>query len=235
MRFIKDKVLLDGSIEKTKAFEGGNFWLFIQRALSEVNFDTESIRYFEVGPKHGLHTLAIDSYQPMSITCVEAPNKIRSNEMFKIQNGSWINLVKTERFDIHYQDFSEYTTENKFDLIFYSGIIYHNTDQIGHLKKLHSIANTGAYLAFESSTSRNEVIKDLNVIEVHHPPYSGLYRGIETCSFHPTKKACKSMLEITGWEIIDDSDNHEEFSSPERISILCKKSDPKRNRHLVEK
>jgi len=235
MKFEKNRVLLDGSIEKTRDFEGGNFWLFIQNALAAVGFDASGIKYFEVGPKHGLHTVAIDNYHPESITCVEAPNKFRSNEIFSRQNGSWVGLVKTEKFDFHYQDFSEYTANKTFDLLFYSGIIYHNIDQIGQLRKLHEIASPGAYLAFESSTTRTESLIDLNVIEVHHPPYSSMYRDVETCLFHPSKKACKSMLEITGWEIVDDSDNHEEFSSLDRISILCKKSTPKRNRHLVEK
>jgi len=43
MKFEKNRVLLDGSIEKTRDFEGGNFWLFVQAAPASVGFDASGI------------------------------------------------------------------------------------------------------------------------------------------------------------------------------------------------
>jgi hypothetical protein len=232
MKFVENFFLINGSVENTLKFEGGSTWIFAQNSLSKFEFDLSNKKYLEIGPKHGHHTRLIDMHQPQSITCIEAPNKFRSDEIYKSQNGSWVSKIKTEKFDFHYQDFITFSSIETYDLIFYSGIIYHNIDQIGHLKKLHSIASEGAFLLFESSTTREESLMDLNVIQVHHPPYSSLYRDMETIRFHPTKKACKSMLEICGWEIVDDTDNYENLSNRERIAILCRKSIPVRNRHI---
>lgn len=235
MKFQENLYLVNGSEVDTLSLEGGSTWIFAQNSLAAIHYDLTGKSYFEVGPKHGLHTMLIDLYEPGSITCVEAPNKFRSQQHYARENGSWVSRIRTENFDFHYQDFGKFTSIKKYDLLFYSGIIYHNVDQMGQLRKLHEISNDDAFMVFESSTTRNESLIDLNVVEVHHPPYSSLYRNIETCSFHPSKKACKSMLEMSGWEIIDDSDNYKNLSNRERIIILCKRSTPKRNRHLIEK
>lgn len=235
MKFQKNLFLINGSLERTLQVEGGSTIVFAQNALAQVGFDSEGIHFFEVGPKHGVHTLVIDSYNPASITCVEAPNKFRSAELFTTQNGKWISKIRTESFEIHYQDFSNFVSARKYDLLFYCGVMYHNVDQMNQLKKLHDLAADGAMLVFESSTVRTQSLQDMNVIEVHHPPYSEFFRGIETCSFHPSKKACKSMLEIAGWTIVDETDNHPELANPERIALLCSRGQQKRNRHLVER
>ena len=88
-------------------------------------------------------------------------------------------------------------------------------------------------MIFESYTTRNQELSDKNVIEVHYPPYSPADRA-QTVLFHPSKLACKSMLEITGWEVIETSDNYEDIANPDRINILCRKGIPRRNRHLTD-
>ena len=233
MKFESDKYLLQGNMTTTRQQEGGDTWIFAQRALSKVEIDCSDCNFFEVGPKHGLHTLLIDTHQPKSITCVEGPNKLRSNERYLRENRTWIPHVKTEKFEVHYQDFDRFVSEEKYDLIFYAGVIYHNINQMGQLKRLYDIANDGAYMVFESSTTRNEDLIDKNVVEVHYPPYSPADRA-QTCVFHPSKLACKSMLEIAGWDVIETSDSYEDIANPNRINILCRKGTPRKNRHLTD-
>ena len=131
------------------------------------------------------------------------------------------------------KDFINFNSQIKYDMIFYAGVIYHNINQMEHLQKLYELASEGAYLIFESSTSRNETIKDMNVIEVFHPPYSEYYRDASTMSFQPTKLACKSMLNLAGWEILTTCEEYEDLGEVDRINILCRKSYPHRNRHLM--
>ena len=233
MKFVPDHYLLQGDMTITRQQEGGDTWIFAQRALAKVELDCSDCNFFEVGPKHGLHTLLIDTHQPKSITCVEGPNKLRSNERYLRENRMWIPHVKTEKFEVHYQDFDRFVSEEKYDLIFYAGVIYHNINQMGQLKRLHDIAEDGAYMVFESSTTRSEDLMDKNVVEVHYPPYSPADRA-QTCVFHPSKLACKSMLDIAGWEVIETSDEYEDIANRNRINILCRKGVPRKNRHLTD-
>mgnify|MGYP003656741319 CR=1 FL=1 len=233
MKFKKDALFIQDSFDATKGIEGGDTWIFAQRALANANVDCSECNFFEVGPKHGLHTVLIDAHQPKSITCVEAPNKLRSNERYLRENRTWIPHIKTENFYVHYQDFDKFVSEDKYDLLFYAGVMYHNINQIGQLKRLHALASEDAYMVFESSTTRNEKFIDENVIELHYPPYSPANRA-QTCVLHPSKLACKSMLDMTGWEVIETSDDYDDIANIERINILCRKGTQRKNRHLTD-
>ena len=118
MKFNTDSLLADGGLDATRELEGGDIWIFAQRALAKTDIDCSDYDFFEVGPKHGLHTRLIDLHLPNSITCVEAPNKLRSNERYFRENRTWVPHIKTERFELHYQDFDKFVSEEKYSLIF---------------------------------------------------------------------------------------------------------------------
>ena len=181
MKFEEDKFLATNQ-EATRKLEGGISWIFAQRALSKQDIDCSNCHFLEIGPKHGLHTLGIDMYKPKSITCVDAPNKIRSIERKSHENrDQWVSQIKTENLELHYQDFDVFTSHKKFDLLFYCGVIYHNINQMHQLQKLYDMASENAYMIFESSTSSNLDLVDKNVIEVHYPrilPSTGTFKRL---------------------------------------------------------
>lgn len=224
MIFKENNFLFDNSFEKTMNLEGGRTVIFFQRALGELNLDCKGLDYFEVGPKHGLHTMIIDNYNPNSITCIDAPTKIR-NKKWLNQSVPWISHIKTENFTIAYEDFSNYVSKNKYDILNYSGVLYHNINQIHHLEKLYSLGKPGSFLIIESSTTRNKELEDKNVIEVHHPPYSDLYNNTPSITFHPSKKALMSMLDTCGWEVIKSQDEYDDLKVDGRLALLCVKKD----------
>ena len=225
MKIEHDKILPYGNLGATLDIEGGRTWIFAQRGLASLELDINRLNYFEVGPKHGLHTLCINQYKPASITCVESPTKLKEERF-----NAWQKQLNTN-FKIVHEDFNIYFDDKLYDLIFYTGVIYHNINQISQLKKLHSLASEDAYMIFESATSRNEKIKEENMIEVFHPPYSNQYRDVKTISFLPTKLACKSMLELSGWEIISTCEDYEDLELVDRINILCKKNNSLKSLH----
>lgn len=235
MIFETDKYFVSGSKDVTlHQHEGGYVWIFAQRELAKLKMNCSDCDYFEVGPKHGLHTLMMNEYEPKSITCVEAPNKLRTPKRFSEETSRWVPHIKTEKFELHYQDFDEYISQKKYDLLFYAGVMYHNINMIGQLQKLYELSKENAYMVFESSTTRTEEFMNKNVIEVHYPPYSPMYRDVQTNVFHPSKLACKSLLDMAGWEVLSTSDEHDDIAKPDRISILCKRSIPRKNRHLTD-
>jgi hypothetical protein len=80
-------------------------------------------------------------------------------------------------------------------------------------------------MIFTSSTTRNEKLKDMNVIEVHYPPFTPYYRGVKSCKFHPSRKACMSMLEMTGWEVLFNEERYDDLRYPDddRIALIAKR------------
>ena len=225
MKFEKDKILIGSTVEETKLIEGGINWLFAQRAMADLSLNASELDILEIGPKHGYHTQCLDAYEPHSMTCVESPTKFRDAEVFYNYNARWMPRIKCDSFDFHYTDFANFYTNNKYNLLFYTGVIYHNIDQISHLRKLYELASENAYMIFGSSTTRNEKLKDMNVIEVHYPPYSPYYKGVKSCKFHPSRIACMSMLEMTGWEVLFNESKYEDirFERDERIVLIAKK------------
>lgn len=173
-------------------------------------FDVSNAHVLEVGPKHGIHTQLIDAHEPKSITVVELEDK-------RGVNNSWLPRIKSD-IEVFYTDLLRFSTEKRFDLILFTGVLYHNIEQIRLLKKLYSLASPGCRLVFESATTRNPVLQDLNVIEVHWP---NAYRNTPTIRFLPSKQACMSMLEMSGWRILDTSDLYPEYTNPDRVNIVC--------------
>ena len=57
MKFKKDSILINASLEDTMLQEGGTTLIFAQRALANTNIDCSDIKYFEIGPKHGIPNL----------------------------------------------------------------------------------------------------------------------------------------------------------------------------------
>lgn len=194
--------------------EGGGVALFMIDAFEKHNIPIRDKKILEIGPKHGLHTRIIDQNYPKSITCIDLINK-------KDVHQSWLPEIRG-KIDIIYEDIIRFNTEEKFEIILCSGVIYHNTEQIRILKKLWSLSSEDCYLIVESSTIRDKDLKDKNVIQVHWPE---TYRGVAGLIFHPSKKALISMLDMSGWEVVESSDEGitPEAVNEERITLLCRR------------
>lgn len=188
---------------------------FTVRELSKLGYDLAGKDALEIGPKHGIHTRMLDAHGPKSITCIELPNKRGVNE-------TWRNLIRSP-LDLVYCDLLRFQTAMRYDVILFCGVLYHNTEQLRLLKKLRTFTKTKETLmVFECSTTRNPELMNMNVIEVHWPK---TYRDVPTIMFHPSKLACRSLLEIAGWDIIADADFHSDLTNPERSTLLCRASD----------
>ena len=186
------------------------------RELAKLQLDLSDKDVIEIGPKHGLHTMLTDVHNPRSITCVELPSK-------KDAINKWIHHIKSPVI-FNYCDLLRFQATKSFDLVFFCGVLYHNNEQLRLLKKLHSMANDDALMVFESSVSRNPSLQGLNAIEVCWPER---FRSVETIIFHPSKMACKSLLEIAGWDVIASSDDHADLALDTRVALICRKSNRK--------
>jgi hypothetical protein len=176
------------------------------KVMDAISLPIKGKKIMEIGPKHGRDTKYLDKKGPRHITICE----LESKRGFV---NRWIKKISSPN-KIFWGDFIKYQNEGeKFDIILCSGVIYHNINQMGIILKVHKLLELGGIMVIESSTTRNKELKNKNVIDVHWPP---TYEGT-TVKFHPSKKAVRSMCEMSGFEIV------EEKEEGDRICFACKK------------
>lgn len=171
--------------------------------------DCADKKILEVGPKHGRHTVLVSSKGAKEITCVDLPHK-------KGMITRWQKSIKC-KLSVHYEDFLRWQTDERFDVILFAGVIYHNTEQLRLLKKIRALcASEKTILYFESATTRTKDLQNRDVIEVHWPKP---YRDTKTIRFLPSHSACLALLEMAGWEILEV-----DKSNPQRLQVICRAS-----------
>lgn len=111
-----------------------------------------------------------------------------------------------------YMSKQEYHVLGSFDLVWCTGVLYHNPEQLRFLRKLYKMLNVGGYLVLESSTLRSaKSLKNGCYIEVHHPE---TYRNTGTITHLPTANAIKAWLKMVGFKDLRDV----------RYACICRKN-----------
>ena len=100
----------------------------------------------------------------------------------------------------------DYESLGKFDLIYFTGVLYHNPEQLRFIQKLYDKLNYGGVLVLESATTRKRKLINENVVEIHYPK---TYRDTTTVSHLPSKKAIISWLQMAGFKEIYNSKCYE--------------------------
>lgn len=173
----------------------------------EVNYFKDK-RILEIGPKDGEDTFRLETLKPSEIIMFDLPDK-------KNENMKWKDEIKvknklfTENF--LYLSKEDYENLGKFDLIYFTGILYHNPEQLKFLKKLYDKLNNNGVLVLESSTIRNRFLKNKNVVEIFYPE---TYRDTTTITHLPSRKAILSWLNMVGFSdiFISKSYDKEDFN-----------------------
>ena len=110
----------------------------------------------------------------------------------------------------------EYDLLGKYDLIWFTGVLYHNPEQLRLIKKLYNLLNNNGVLVLETSTTRNNKLSKQTAVEIKN---QGHY-------FLPTKKAVNLMLSMVGFEEVYQSKcfNRENFNKNNiRMAVIAKK------------
>ena len=119
--------------------------------------------------------------------------------------------------NFQYMSKDEYDLLGKFDLIWFTGVLYHNPEQLKFIKKLYNLLKYNGVLVLETSTTRNKKLKKQTAIEIKN---QGHY-------FFPTKKALNLMLSMAGFEETYESKcfNKENFNKNNiRMAVISKKN-----------
>jgi SAM-dependent methyltransferase len=165
-------------------------------------------RILEIGPKDGDDTFRLEKLNPEEIVMFDLPDK--SNKTRK-----WIDHIKVKNqfFEENFLYISsqKYEQLGKFKLIWFTGVLYHNPEQLRFIQKLYDKLDDGGVLVLESATTRNLLLRNKDVVQIWFPD---TYRNTQTISHLPSKGAIKSWLKMVGFTNIFDSNcfNHKNFN-----------------------
>ena len=190
-------------ITKEKSFSGTyayRKYLFedLKKTFGEKYFENK--RVLEIGPKDGEDTERILTLNPKEIVLFDLPDKLKDiDEWKKILRDQ--DSVIIENF--LYQKKEAYEALENFDLIYFTGVLYHNPEQLRFINRLYDKLNDDGVLVLETATIRNIYLRKKNLIQVWYPE---TYRGTTTISHLPSKTAVLSWLRMVGFRNIIESD-----------------------------
>ena len=153
-------------------------------------------RILEIGPKDGEDTFRLETLNPSEIVMFDLPDKQDVNEKW-LAKISVPNSYYVENF--LYADKELIEKIGKFDLIYFTGVLYHNPEQLKFIKKLYDLLNIEGVMVLESSVNRNIFTRNKNIVEIWYPD---TYRNTTTITHLPSKKAIISWLKMVGFRKI---------------------------------
>jgi len=161
----------------------------------------EGSRILEIGPRDGLDSVRLGSLEPAELVMMDLPEK-------QERVRSWLDQIQCPHqfieANLMYMPQSEFAALGTFDVIWCTGVLYHNAEQLRLLRKLYKLLNKNGYLVLESSTARGpRNIRGGAFVEIHYPQ---TFRDTGTVTHHPSKAAIWAWLQMVGFGPIHDSD-----------------------------
>ncbi len=197
--YVKKVMLLINKKNKANEIYPYRFHLFQELIQKYGESYFKDKRFLEIGPKDGDDTQRLMSLKPSKYFLFDLPDKSTENEKWKDNLDSNQKLIIK---NFLYLSQEEYDNLGYFDLIYFTGVLYHNPEQLRFIKKLYDKLNNGGILVLESATIRNYFYRNKNLVQIWYPD---TYRNTTTMSHLPSKKAIKSWLQMVGFEKIYDS------------------------------
>ena len=157
-------------------------------------------RILEIGPRDGLDSKRLDGLGPAELVMIELPEKRGATQEWRSQIASPNRYIEGNFMYIPAETLSRL---GEFDLIWCTGVIYHNAEQLRFLRKLYKMLVVGGYLVLESSTLRGpKGFRQGRYVEIHYPD---TYRDTGTVTHLPTAGAVKAWLGMVGFSEVHDS------------------------------
>ncbi|HIJ84218.1 MAG: hypothetical protein HW380_759 [Magnetococcales bacterium] len=234
-------------------FDLPNYRTVMFDALTRIKPDLHGQRVLEIGPKDGKDSHRLASLGPESLVMMDIPAEytlnVTSHSITPRQHlPSWFQSIvlpgkSYKEGNILYLAPDELKALGRFDLIWCTGVLYHNPEPLRFIKRLFNLLQPGGLLLLETSLTRHPALKNHNCVEILWPKSQLCLRTGENdqqlilskvvpepeqslsiqsnVSHLPSRKAVLSWLEMCGFQEI------EEIAIPipdhARIGLLAKK------------
>ncbi len=164
-------------------------------------------RILEIGPKDGDDTRRLAGLKPDRLVLVDLPNQQdRIAQWLPSLNDAPIELiVGNMMYDRQFDSIAP------FDLVWCTGVLYHNPEQLRFVRQLFDLTAPGGLLVLESATARRARTRNENCVEIWYPhdeSTSNAYHLSVNITHLPSRKAIESWLAMIGFRDIVRSDCH---------------------------
>jgi len=179
-------------------------------------------RVLEIGPKDGRDSNRLASLRPSELVMIDLPEKSANNEIWLRELGCPHRYIEA---NFMYLPVAEYQGLGKFSLVWCTGVLYHNAEQLRMLRKLYKLLDVGGFLVLESALMRApKYLRDRMLVEIHYPQ---THRDTGTVTHLPTIRAIKAWLTMAGFREITDSNCYRKYNSDvitQRYACICRKA-----------
>jgi 2-polyprenyl-3-methyl-5-hydroxy-6-metoxy-1,4-benzoquinol methylase len=157
-------------------------------------------RILEIGPRDGLDSKRLAALSPAELVMVELPEKHGVT-------APWVDTIPgPKRYieaNLMYMARAELDALGRFDLVWCTGVLYHNAEQLRMLRRLFTLLRPGGFLVLESATFRGpRALRDQALVQVYFPD---TYRNTGTITHLPTPAAINAWLGMAGFEKVHAS------------------------------
>lgn len=160
----------------------------------------ERKRILEIGPRDGLDSRRLAGLDPIELVMIDLPEKRELTERWLREVPCPYRYIEDNFMYLSEQALAEL---GKFDLIWCTGVLYHNAEQLRFLRKLYRLLNIGGRLVLESSTLRGpRRLREGCYIQVHYPR---THRDTGTITHLPTASAIMAWLDMVGFRNVRES------------------------------
>lgn len=182
-------------------------------------------KILEIGPKDGLDTKRLSNFNPEELCLIDLANKEEGNKVWLKELHS--EVLKYFTGNIMYDKVFK---EEYFDLIWCTGVLYHNPEQLRMVRLLYDLLKPKGVLVIESATIKEGgSLRKRNVIQINYPPsdaYKKKYHISHNITHLPSRRAVWSWLSMVGFEDIQRSRCHGSQSialSKTRVAYIARK------------
>jgi|TARA_B100000315_G_scaffold226922_1_gene234270 SAM-dependent methyltransferase len=160
-------------------------------------------RVLEIGPKDGLDSIRLASLKPRELVLVDLPEK-------RTRVEGWLDDIQCpHRYveaNVMYMSADEFLALGRYQLIWCTGVLYHNAEQMRFLRKMHQLLEPSGILVLESATLRRPwFLRRGSFVRVYYPQ---TFKGTGTITHLPTATTIKCWLQMVGFTEIHDSKCH---------------------------
>lgn len=164
-------------------------------------------RILEIGPKDGLDSRRLAALEPSELVLIDLPSKQEKVHGWFDQIACKKNLVLA---NFLYLTPEEYRALGKFRLIWCTGVLYHNAEQLRFLRKLYTLLEPGGCLVLETATFRGpKSLRTRPYVQVYYPE---AYNELGTVTHLPTPAAVDAWLGMAGFAKIHPSGCYRKYN-----------------------